>query len=162
MLRLTLRSKRTGRFLARIIDRSGTAFVLDYGDAQVIEDASLKLSLGFTLVRAGAVVQALPEQSDFMGLLAEHYLHEGLLVFFEEPGWPGRPVEPDPDQAVDLPGLFEPDPNTEILSIEELPRYRQSIGAQRAVRGGELADEDLPTDVVSADDHTERVPRPEE
>jgi len=109
---LTLRSGRDGRFLARIVDRGGFAFVLDFGYQRVIDDVSQRLLKGFTMWRMGTLVTAVPQQSEMLQLLAEFYAHEGLLVSYEEPNWPrdgvgDLPVEDD----------LEDDPATELVPI---------------------------------------------
>jgi hypothetical protein len=90
MMRLTLRSGRDGRFLARVVEQQGFAYVLDFGDARIIEDAGQRLRHGFTMWRFGRLVTAAPVDPDFVQCLAEFYSGEGLLVFLEEPGWIGR------------------------------------------------------------------------
>jgi len=109
---LTLRSGRDGRFLARIVDRGGFAFVLDFGDRRVIDDVSQRLLKGFTMWRMGTLVTAVPQQSEMLQLLAEFYAREGLLVAFEEPNWPrdeGAEVSAEDD--------LEDDPATELVPI---------------------------------------------
>lgn len=104
MLRLTVRSGRDGRYLATIVDRGGFAFVLDFGDRRLIEDAQQRLLHGFTVIRFGELVTALPRDPKALELLADFYLREGLLVHFEEPTWDGRAGNADTelgDTAVD-------------------------------------------------------------
>jgi len=138
MLRLTLRSSRDGRFLARIIDRDGFPFVLDFGDRRIIEDASQRLLHGFTMWRHGRLITAPPQDPDMMPLLAEYYAGEGLLVFLEEPNWPFRegslPEDLPPGGYVaedmpefddrtelsdDLTELAEHDDQTELAHIDD-------------------------------------------
>ena len=101
MLRLTLRSGKDGRFLARIVDRGGFPFVLDFGDRRVIEDASQRLLHGFTMWRHGRLVNAGPQDPEMIQLLADFYAAEGLLVFLEEPNWSFRGVHALPDLGGD-------------------------------------------------------------
>ena len=90
MLRLTLRSGKDGRFLARVIDPGGFPFVLDFGDSRVIDDAHQKLLHGFTMWRFGELMTITPQDPNIVALLADYYVGEGALVEFEEPNWPGR------------------------------------------------------------------------
>lgn len=171
MLRLTVRSGRDGRFLARVIDRDGFAFVLDYGDRRIIQDASQRLLKGFTLLRYGQVVTATPQDADLLSLLADCYAHEGLLVFVEEPTWPGRdysledrlpgwrsgepadagpeplrPLDPAPlgdlDEE-DLPTEVAPEPDVDDLGPEDLLT-------------DDLGEEDLATEIAPRPVPTER------
>lgn len=87
MLRLTLRSSKDGRFLARIVDRGGFPFVLDFGDKRIIEDVAQRLLHGFTMWRFGRLITAPPNDPEMLNLLADFYSGEGLLVFLEEPTW---------------------------------------------------------------------------
>ena len=115
MVSLTLRSGRDGRFLARIVDRGGFAFVLDFGDRRVIDDVSQRLLKGFTMWRMGPLVTAVPQQSEMLQLLAEFYAREGLLVAFEEPNWPrdeGAEVSAEDD--------LEPPPPTATRTFGQL------------------------------------------
>jgi len=97
MLRLSLRSPKTGILLARIVEHQGSLFVLDMGDARVLEDASQRITHGFTVWRMGELVTSHPTDPQFLTCLAEFYATEGLLVAVEEPHWPerGRSVERD-------------------------------------------------------------------
>jgi hypothetical protein len=128
LLRLTLRSGRDGRLLARIIDRDGNSFVLDYGDPGVVRDASRRLLRGgFSVWRGGDWVTATPRHPDMIHLLAAWYAREGLLVFLDEPTWSGRPYDleevlPAPDGSVGG-DLLEDD--TERISREELERVME-------------------------------------
>ncbi len=115
MMRLTLRSGKDGRFLARIVE-SGSAhpFVLDFGDRRIIDDVQQRLHKGFTMWRFGQLVQTAPQDPELLFLLAEFYCGEGLLVAFEEPTWPGRESTLDeriPVPAVDR-ALFGAAPDT--------------------------------------------------
>lgn len=113
MLRLTIRSSKDGRYLARIIDRGGFPFVLDFGDRALIEDASQRLVHGFTMWRHGRLISAPPGDPALMPLLAEYYAGEGLLVFFEEPTWVYRSrAEPVAAPTDELPDQDDP---TEVL-----------------------------------------------
>lgn len=91
MLRLTLRDSRDGRLLARVIDRDGYAFVLDYGDRQLVADAARKVMQGGFMVRwEDSLEEAVPGQPTFLRSLAMHYASEGLLVSVDEPTWTRR------------------------------------------------------------------------
>ena len=117
VLRLTLRSGKDGRFLARIVDRGGFPFVLDFGDRRIIEDASQRLMHGFTMWRHGRLVTAPPQDPEMMQLLADFYASEGLLVFLEEPNWAFRVDQlPEPPIA-DIP---EVDDRTELAPPDDL------------------------------------------
>ena len=122
MVRLTLRSGKDGRFLARIADSGGNPFVLDFGDRRIIEDIQQRLLHGFTMWRFGKLVTAAPRDVDMVSLLAEFYAGEGLLVALEEPTWVGREVAPKPvprvTEASLLPDLPGADDQTERASIE--------------------------------------------
>jgi hypothetical protein len=102
MLRLSLRSSRTGRLLARVVEQEGNLFVLDFGDPRVIADATQRITHGFTVWRMGRLVTAAPSDPLFLTYLAEFYASEGMLVAVEEPNWPGR-VEEEADLGEDLP-----------------------------------------------------------
>ncbi|MCB9676749.1 MAG: hypothetical protein H6737_16655 [Alphaproteobacteria bacterium] len=91
MLRLTLRAREDARFLARIIERDGFAFVLDYGDSSMVADASERIARGFSLWRGGKLETVSPSSPDLLPLLAEFYAQEGLLVSLEEPALTERP-----------------------------------------------------------------------
>jgi hypothetical protein len=127
MLRLTLRSGKDGRFLCRIIDSGGFPFVLDMGDRRIIDDAQQRILHGFTMWRYGQLLNAHPQDADFMRYLADYYSHEGLLVFFEEPNWEGRGKAPEPDsaEAPPVPAAFALSdhvpvvPHKPSLSLEE-------------------------------------------
>ncbi len=90
MLRLTLRSSEDGQYLARVIDQGFSPFVLDFGEPGVIADIAQRLQHGFTMFRWGRVVQVPARDPEMLLLLAEHYAAQGLLVFVDEPNWPGR------------------------------------------------------------------------
>lgn len=108
MLRLTLRSGRDARFLARIVETGTAPFVLDWGDARFIDDAQQRLAHGFTMWQHGRLVTAHPSDPDFLMLLAELYCSEGLLVELDEPTWAGRA----PPQALEE---LTADASTEIV-----------------------------------------------
>lgn len=132
MLRLTLRSGRDGRLLARIIDRDGVAFVLDYGEPEVVADASRKvLAGGFGVLFGDHAETAAPGHPSMLRLLALHYAAEGLLVAVEEPDWPRAawvPPEDPPRLVGDGPPTLMPDEptdtgdDTELLSMRDLAR----------------------------------------
>lgn len=108
MLRLTLRSGKDGRFLARIVEQGGFPFVLDFGDRRIIEDATQRLQHGFTMWRYGKLVAANPNDPELMMLLAEFYASEGLLVTVEEPTWTGR------DRSENLDARLPPNPADDV------------------------------------------------
>ncbi len=86
MLRLTIRSGRDGRFLARVIDRDVGAFVLDYGDPTVVREVSERaLRGGFQAWVAGRFQTAAPRDPHMLLLLAHRYAEEGYLVFLDQP-----------------------------------------------------------------------------
>ncbi len=118
MLRLSLRSSKDGRFLARIVDRGGFPFVLDFGDEKVIEDASQRLRHGFTMWRHGRLITATPGDPHMLALLAEYYAGEGALVFLEEPTWSQRGPPPGHRQPegplTTISDLPETDDRTEV------------------------------------------------
>ncbi|MCO4743366.1 MAG: hypothetical protein KC912_01170 [Proteobacteria bacterium] len=127
MIRLTLRSGRDGRFLARVIEQNGFPYVLDFGDERIIDDVGQRLHHGFTMWRFGRLVTAAPGDPDLLLLLSEFYSGEGLLVFLDEPGWIGREVElPVSGERTDPAGFAVPelddlgdkDPETEWAEPE--------------------------------------------
>jgi hypothetical protein len=86
LLRLTIRSGRDGRFLARVIDRDVGAFVLDYGDTAVVAEVSERaLRGGFQAWVAGRFQTAAPRDPHMILLLAHRYAEEGYLVFLDQP-----------------------------------------------------------------------------
>ena len=105
MMRLTLRSGKDARFLARIVDAGGGhPFVLDFGDRRIIDDVQQRLLHGFTMWRFGELISATPTETEMLQNLAEYYAGEGLLVALEEPTWNGRDATLDeriPVPAVD-------------------------------------------------------------
>lgn len=107
MLRLSVRSARSGRLLVRIVEREGALFVLDFGDPDMMSDATSRIAHGFTLWRMGELLHAVPGDPRFLNLLAEYYASEGLLVAVEEPNWPGR------DEPID--DLGDEDAPTEVV-----------------------------------------------
>lgn len=84
MLRLTLRSREDGRFLARVIERDGFAFVLDYGDPSTVADASERVARGFSVYFEGSIRNIPPTSKQLLPRLADYYEQEGLLVNLEE------------------------------------------------------------------------------
>ncbi len=116
MLRLTLRARDDARFLARIIERDGFAFVLDYGDAAMVADASERVARGFSLWRDGKLETVSPSSPELLPLLAEFYAQEGLLVALEEPSFTERP-EPLEDR---LPSQQRDQTITEFREESEL------------------------------------------
>lgn len=153
MLRLTLRSGRDGRFLARVIDRNGGAFVLDYGDPQTIEDVSTRvLRGGFQALVRGQWETASPQSSDMVLLLAHYYAHKGMLVFLDEPSFTGRtdtveerlPVVPNTSDATD---------ETELLSNEDAEVRNRSAQltslSLEPLLLPDIEEEDVPTELIS-------------
>ncbi|MEZ4319841.1 MAG: hypothetical protein R3F61_20180 [Myxococcota bacterium] len=133
MLRLTLRAREDARFLARIIERDGFAFVLDYGDSSMVADASERIARGFSLWRGGKLESVSPASPELLPLLAEFYAQEGLLVSLEEPSFADRP-EPLDARLPHKPAsqhsitdfreeteLVEPEEETELVSFADLP-----------------------------------------
>ena len=106
MLRLSLRQPKTGAFLARIVERDGVTFVLDFGDASVIADANRRVGRGFSVFHMGEEIEVAPDDSRLLTYLAEYYAATGLLVALEEPGWPGRQPEEDGELPEDAPTEF--------------------------------------------------------
>lgn len=98
MVRMTVQSGRSGRFLCRIVERSGTTFVLDFGDKRFITDASHRLRHGFTVYRFGELEVVSPGDPALLRRLADFYLGSGLLVAFEEPSY-DREGAPDREAA---------------------------------------------------------------
>ena len=96
-------------------------FVLDYGDARVIDDVSQKLLKGFTMWRRGKLVQAVPNSANMLFLLADYYAQEGVLVFLEEPDFPRessslnheKDLSTTADKGMDL----EHDDPTELVAM---------------------------------------------
>jgi hypothetical protein len=145
LLRLTLRSGRDGQLLARIVDRDGVAFVLDYGDPAVVADASRKvLHGGFRAAWGGVIENVGAGMPNLLRLLAVHYAEAGLLVSVEEPDWPRRAgIDPTdvPEPLSEGPPTLLPDEwtegqdnDTEILSRRDLYRMKARLEAERAVR----------------------------
>lgn len=151
MLRLTLRSGRDGRLLARIVERDGVLFVLDYGDPQVVLDASRRvLHGGFGIGWEGETETALPGHPALLRQLALHYAEVGLLVFIDEPGYPR-------DAMADMPVVGVGEEQTELLSKIESARLR----AGRPTPAGPARREAAPTLVPRADERPlEPVPLP--
>jgi hypothetical protein len=106
MLRLSVRSPVTGVLLARIVQRKGSTFVLDFGDPGTIADANRRVARGFSLWRMGRLVEARPEDRRMLTYLAEHYASEGMLIALEEPGWAGRDPVEDGELPEDAPTEF--------------------------------------------------------
>jgi len=157
-MRLTLRSAQDGRFLARVVDPGGFPFVLDFGDERVIADLTQRLLHGFTMWRHGKLENVAPQSEDIMPLLADYYCNEGMLVFLEEPMWPGRdhsledrlpgpespsaPAGTQPEDGVDLSTdeAFSEESSTEVVDISDT--YQGVIDLE------EFEAEDEPTEVV--------------
>lgn len=144
MLRLTLRSGRDGRLLARIVERDGVAFVLDYGDPDMVADASRRvLHGGFAVRWQDAVETATPGAPGLIRQLALYYASQGLLVFVDEPTWMRRGALPPEDAPRPLdsgpPTLLPDDPadvaeDTEILSRKDLAKVLAKAEERRGRR----------------------------
>lgn len=124
-----MRARDDARFLARIIERDGFAFVLDYGDASMVADASERVARGFSLWRNGKLETVSPSSSQLLPLLAEFYNQEGLVVSLEEPDFAQRP-EPLDARLPALPQhsitdfrdqTEETEEETELVSYAEIP-----------------------------------------
>lgn len=129
MVSLTLRSGRDGRFLARVVEQGGRPFVLDYGDPRVIEDLVQRIARGFTVIRQGRLLHVHPGDEDLLVQLANFYVDEGALVFFEEPTWPERHARGGPrvvrraeqgDARHDPADIPDDDDPTETVDLAEL------------------------------------------
>ena len=153
MLRLTLRSGRDGRLLARVVEREGLMFVLDFGDPVLMADASRRvLHGGFAVEWQGRNETAQPGASALMRQLALFYAAQGGLVFVDEPDWPRaapRTARSQPPPAVEpiaappvlpvalgsLPTLLPEDPweeqesHTVLRSRRELQELQDRIDA---------------------------------
>ena len=157
MLRLTLRSGRDGRFLARVIDRNGGAFVLDYGDPQTIDDVSHRvLRGGFQAMVRGQWQTATPQHPEMVLLLAHYYAHKGMLVFLDEPSFSGRSETVEERLPVPRSTTDSTD-ETELLSNEDaevrnLSAQLTSLSLE-PVRLPELEEEDVPTEIVRKPRH---------
>ena len=131
MFRLTLRSRKDGRFLARIIERDGFAFVLDYGDPDTVADASERVARGFSVFHEGAMKNVLPASKELLPRLADYYEHEGLLVKLEEQHVQSMAPQPSPYAATHSPlsdalppggpPQHDPDDETELVPISSVP-----------------------------------------
>jgi len=158
VLRLTLRSGRDGRFLARIIDRNGGAFVLDYGDPDTIDDVSERvLRGGFQALVRGSWQTATPQHPEMVLLLAHYYAHKGMLVFLDEPSYAGRtetveerlpPERPEPGG-----GLGDPTEETELLSNADAAVRNQaaqltSLASEPPLLLPDIDEDDVPTELA--------------
>jgi hypothetical protein len=131
VLRLTLRSGRDGRLLARIIERDGVLFVLDFGDPAVVADASRRvLHGGFGIPWEGETFVALPGHPALLRHLALHYAAAGFLVFVDEPGHPRLG-----ELSISLAGTSDSE-QTEILSLSESAKLRKHTPATVQRREG--------------------------
>lgn len=141
MLRLTLRSRRDGRLQARIVDRDGVLFVLDFGDQAILTDASRRvLHGGFTVSWQGTDETANAGNPALFRQLALYYAAHGFLVWVDEPDWP-RPAFVDPIDAprrhlLGGPPTLLPDESaepelTEILSVQDVKRVLDRIDTER-------------------------------
>lgn len=132
MFRLTLRSRKDGRFLARIIERDGFAFVLDYGDPDTVADASERVARGFSVFHEGSTKNVPPASKELLPRLADYYEAEGLLVKLEEQHVQSMAPQPSPYTSTHapladaLPGRSLPprahdhDEETELVPISEV------------------------------------------
>lgn len=136
MLRLTVRSGRDGRLLARLIDRDGVMFVLDYGDPSLLSDASRKvLHGGFAVSWQGVNETAIPHNPALLRQLALFYASQGLLVCVDEPDWPriARKAVAEPPAWGDGPPTLLPDdapdidPSTRLMSRKDLLALRDKL-----------------------------------
>lgn len=141
MLRLTLRSNRDGRLLARLIERDGLLFVLDFGDPKVVSDVSRHvLHGGFNVTWQGRSEIALPGTAALFRQLALHYAASGLLVFVDEPSRPDlAPVPlllPIPAEIIDV-------EQTDLLSAVRLAQRKVSVPLEPGPT------DDVPTEEMS-------------
>ncbi|MEQ1502504.1 MAG: hypothetical protein ABMB14_09740 [Myxococcota bacterium] len=141
MLRLTLRSGRDGRLLARIVDRDGVLFVLDFGDPATLTDASRRvLHGGFSVHWQGQSETAIPTNPALLRQLALYYASQGLLVFFDEPDWPRiarqGPLDVPRPYSAGPPTLLPDEPNepelTQLLSRKDLVDLKARLAADAA------------------------------
>ena len=152
MLRLTLRSGRDGRFLARVIDRSIGAFVLDYGDPATIAEASeLALRGGFRAWMGGRYETASSQDPHMLLLLAHHFASQGHLVFLDEPAWPGRreTIEERLPRWLDPTDSPDPTDDTALISGEG-PRSAQ-LGPVPLDTIRDIDEDDVSTEQVELD-----------
>ncbi len=142
MLRLTLRSASDGRVLARVVDRDGSVFVLDHGEAaSVAEAAQLVLHGGFQVSWQGTVDTAVPRTPNFLQRLALHWVGQGHLVFVDEPDWPRRGgIDPQDVPRVDEVGTGGPMPLSANLDLLESLTLDDPVGPN---------DLDAETEIVS-------------
>jgi hypothetical protein len=136
MLRLTLRSGRDGRFLARVVHLGSRPFVLDYGERRVIEDLVQRLTRGFTIIKADRMVHVHPEDDDIIEQLAAFYAGEGALVFLEEPTWTGRSAgspdvsggrSGDPGDPPSHDDLGDEDDPTDMIAWDDVPTVDEAL-----------------------------------
>ncbi len=95
MRHLTLRAKSDSRFLARIVDREGFVFVLDYGDPAVIADATDRIHRGFSMVIDGRPLHVGPGSPDLLERLQQHYAASEMHTSLQN-GRSTRPCAPVP------------------------------------------------------------------
>jgi hypothetical protein len=164
MLRLTLLSGEDARFMARIIDRDGFPFVLDFGDRRVIEDASKRIQHGFTLWLHGKLISAVPQTEELIVLLAEHYAREGLLVFLEDPMYREQPKREFSGKVAASDEMGEADDETELIDFEDVERPATPQEAIRQVWTPPESDDDDVTEDFLVDalliDEERSMPRP--
>lgn len=168
LLRLTLRSSSDGHLLARVIEREGTAFVLDYGDPRLVAEASRLVHQGGFKVRwQDRDETAVSGSPSMLRQLALHFAAQGHLVFVDEPDFPRRALPPQKEPlATDggPPTLYPDDPSghdmdTEILSREDLARRAVRRFHQAQTEEVERDDED-PAEAMVEWEETEEVPLP--
>jgi hypothetical protein len=126
MITLTLYSADQSEFLARVVDRDGSRFVLPQGDRKTIARLSRRIQRGFTTHRFGEQADVKPVHPQFLNLLAEHCMQEGMLAFLEEPHWEGR-MEEEKTWTLDDDDDEEEGDATELMSAEALERLRATM-----------------------------------
>lgn len=117
MRRLTLRDRTDARFLARIVERDGFVFVLDFGDADWIADATDRVHRGVTL--DGRHIGSGTEE--FLEVLADSYEREGLDAEVEAPRTTHMEFVFQEEPTLEGAALVEPgeeDEETELVPLE--------------------------------------------
>ena len=123
--------------------------MLDIGDPQIIDDAQQRILHGFTMWRYGKLINAHPQDADFLLYLADYYSHEEQLVFFEEPNWECRGKHPEDDlsEAPPVPAAFA------LIDHAPVPK----AAPHEPEEEGDLL-EDAPTESVELDGLTDLGP----